>query len=150
LVLEKDKGTVDRIVDGQMIKPPLLHIKVATEVEHGMLGIAVAGINKGQSITSTSVATTSLFLYNTQGKGKDEQNRLYRYDLVNNQLTNPKLLLTLPAVSPDLPGENNNHNGGKLVIGPDNNVYMVIGDVGGREGQVQNVNDGGPLDGTSG
>ncbi len=162
LVLEKNKGTVDRIVDGNMIKQPLLHVNVATEVEHGMLGVAVAGVNKGGSVTNTSNAeksndntkdepdSASVFLYYTQGNGNDEQNKLYRYELTNNHLTNPKLLVTLPAVSPDLPGENNNHNGGKVVIGPDNNVYTVIGDAGGREGQAQNVNDGDVLDGTSG
>src|SRR6266487_4697164 len=174
LVLEKNKGTVDRIVDGNMIKQPLLHVNVATEVEHGMLGIAVAGANNGGSLataTTTSSATSeksndkhndgndntkdepgsaSVFLYYTQGNGNQEQNKLYRYELANNRLTNAKLLLTLPAVSPNLSGENNNHNGGKLVIGPDNNIYTVIGDVGGREGQAQNVNDGDALDGTSG
>jgi aldose sugar dehydrogenase len=134
LVLEKNKGTVDRIVDGNMIKQPLLHVNVATEVEHGMLGVAVAGVNKGGSVTTTSNAeksndntkdepgSASVFLYYTQGNGNEEQNKLYRYELTNNHLTNPKLLVTLPAVSPDLPGENNNHNGGKVVIGPDNNV----------------------------
>jgi glucose/arabinose dehydrogenase len=162
LVLEKNKGTVDRIVDGNMIKQPLLHVNVATEVEHGMLGVAVAGVNKGGSVTTTSNVEKSndntkdepgsafVFLYYTQGNGNDEQNKLYRYELTNNHLTNPKLLVTLPAVSPDLPGENNNHNGGKVEIGPDNNVYTVIGDAGGREGQSQNVKNGDPLDGTSG
>jgi glucose/arabinose dehydrogenase len=173
LVLEKNKGTVDRIVDGKMMKKPLLGVKVATEVEHGMLGIAVAGVNQGESAVITSSTTTekgnnkhnddskndntkdepasaSVFLYYTQGTGNEEQNKLYRYELVNNHLTNPKLLLTLPAVSPDLTGENNNHNGGKLIIGPDSNVYTVIGDVGGREGQAQNEENGDALDGSSG
>jgi len=36
------------------------------------------------------------------------------------------------------------------VIGPDSNVYVGIGDVGGHKGQAQNVKDGTPLDGTSG
>jgi aldose sugar dehydrogenase len=43
-------------------------------------------------------------------------NRLYRYELVNNRLVNPKLLLSLPAT----PGPN--YDGGKVVIGPDNNI----------------------------
>jgi glucose/arabinose dehydrogenase len=81
------------------------------------------------------------------------RNLLYRYELVdnnnnNNKLVNPKLLLDLPATSPDPKGENN-HDGGKVLIGPDNNVYTSIGDVGGHEGQAQNVKDGDPLDGTS-
>ena len=36
------------------------------------------------------------------------------------------------------------------MIGPDSNVYVGIGDVGGHKGQAQNVKDGTPLDGTSG
>jgi glucose/arabinose dehydrogenase len=76
-------------------------------------------------------------------------NHLYRYELVDNQLINPKLLLILPATSP-IPTHENNHVGGKVVIGPDSNVYVGIGDVGGHAGQAQNVKDGIPLDGTSG
>jgi hypothetical protein len=40
LVLEKNDGTVRRIVNGTMLQYPLLH--VANEIERGMLGIAVA------------------------------------------------------------------------------------------------------------
>ena len=76
-------------------------------------------------------------------------NRLYRYELVSDKLINPKLLLSLPANSPD-PNIENNHDGGKVVVGPDHNVYVAIGDVGGHMGQAQNVRDGQPLDGTSG
>src|SRR5207244_5216640 len=91
-----------------------------------------------------------------QGSGVTERNNtqpmvnhLYRYELVDNQLINPKLLLILPATSP-IPTHENNHVGGKVVIGPDSNVYVGIGDVGGHNGQAQNVKDGIPLDGTSG
>jgi len=50
-------------------------------------------------------------------------NRLYRYELVNDKLVNPKLLLDLPTT----PGPS--HNGGVVKIGPDNNVYLVVGDL---------------------
>jgi hypothetical protein len=40
LVLEKDEGTVNRIINGTMLPQPLLHANVAT-VQEGMLGIAV-------------------------------------------------------------------------------------------------------------
>ena len=42
LVLDKNKGTVNRIVNGTMLKEPLLDVNVATRSERGMLGIAVA------------------------------------------------------------------------------------------------------------
>ncbi len=45
---------------------------------------------------------------------------------------NPSLILDLPA----LPGPN--HDGGKLVIGPDHYLYAVIGDLNHR-GKLQNV-----------
>jgi general stress protein YciG len=58
-------------------------------------------------------------------------------------------LLNLPATSPD-PDQESNHDGGKVMIGPDHDVYTEIGDVGGYRGQAQNDKDGARLDGTSG
>ena len=53
-------------------------------------------------------------------------------------------MLDLPA----LPGPR--YNGGPVVIGPDNNVYVIIGDVGGHTTMVQNFENGSEPDGTSG
>jgi glucose/arabinose dehydrogenase len=66
------------------------------------------------------------------------------------QPINPRLLLELPAISSSTTGENKNHNAGKVLIGPDNNVYTVIGGVGGHQGQAQNVKNGDLLDGIGG
>src|SRR5918994_4480327 len=41
LVLEKNEGTVRRIVNGSLLPSPVLMVKVAPESERGMLGIAV-------------------------------------------------------------------------------------------------------------
>ncbi|HKG90043.1 MAG TPA: PQQ-dependent sugar dehydrogenase, partial [Nitrososphaeraceae archaeon] len=116
LVLEKDKGTVQRIVNGKILPEPLLDVNVATQSERGMLGIAVAAANKSPN------ALTYVFLYYTEAQSKDGEdlsekkdplgNRLYRYELVNDKLINPKLLLDLPAT----PGPS--HNGGVVTIGP--------------------------------
>jgi glucose/arabinose dehydrogenase len=139
LVLEKESGTVQRIVNGKMLPQPLLQVPVSTASERGMLGIAIAKHSNGP---------TYVFLYYTKlGSGAQRlANVLYRYELVNNQqqLANPKLLLNLPA----LPGSN--HNGGKVVIGPDNNVYTVIGDLRAHRTQAQNVAGGPPADSTGG
>ncbi|HZD82788.1 MAG TPA: PQQ-dependent sugar dehydrogenase [Nitrososphaeraceae archaeon] len=138
LVLEKDTGTVQRIVNGKMLPQPILQVPVSTTSERGMLGIAIAKHTNGP---------TYVFLYYTKlGAGTQSlANVLYRYELVNNQqLSNPKLLLNLPAI----PGAN--HNGGKVVIGPDNNVYVVIGDLKAHRTQSQNVANGPPADSTGG
>jgi aldose sugar dehydrogenase len=47
LVLEKNEGTVKRIVNGTMLPQPLLQVPVATESERAMLGIAVAKHKNG-------------------------------------------------------------------------------------------------------
>ena len=135
LVLEKDSGTVHRILNGKLLPQPLLDVPVANKAERGMLGIAVA--------KHDAPGSTYVFLYYTKsGGGKDgddesegiqpQGNHLYRYELVGNKLVNPKLLLSLPAV----PGPD--HNGGKLLIGPDENVYLVVGDIGGYHTLTQN------------
>jgi hypothetical protein len=42
LVLEKEKGTVQRIVNGKMLPEPLLDVNVATSQERCMCGVAVS------------------------------------------------------------------------------------------------------------
>ena len=163
LVAEKDSGTVRRIVNGAMLQQPLLDVNVATYGHRGMLGLAVDSFllkNKSGEWHNNSTATltipTYVFLYYTEVQGQDGDditkgkeplgNRLYRYELVNNKLVNPKLLVDLPAI-PGAIGI-----GGKVMVGPDNNVYVTIGDVGidGHDTKSQNVQNGLDADGTSG
>ena len=145
LVLEKDNGRVRVIENGVLQPEPLLDVSVANDGERGLLGTAVSRENE---------TTTYVFLYFTESgggvDGDDRQgvspagNRLYRYELRGDQLVNPILLLDLPA----FPGSR--YNGGPVVIGPDNNVYVIIGDVGGHTSMVQNFENGSEPDGTSG
>ena len=164
LVAEKDSGTVRRIVNGAMLQQPLLDVNVSTYGHRGMLGIAVdssflenrSGEWHNNNSTATPTIPTYVFLYYTETQGQDGDditkgkeplgNRLYRYELVNNKLVNPKLLLDLPA-TPGAIGI-----GGKVMVGPDNNVYVTIGDVGidGHDTKAQNVQNGLDADGTSG
>jgi aldose sugar dehydrogenase len=149
LVLEKDKGTVVRVNNGIISSQPLLDVNVANSVERGMCGIAV----------SKNGSTTYVFLYFTEIDGNDGDdrkgkvpvgNRLYRYELVNDKLVNPVLLLDLPAI----PGPR--HNGGAIEIGPDQNIYVPVGDIDGSfiagfvATKTQNVDDGVTADGRNG
>lgn len=149
LVLEKDTGMVKRIVNGKVLAKPVLDVNVANSVERCMCGIAV----------SKDSTTTYVFIFYTEIAGKDGDdkagkqpigNRVYRYELSGDVLTNPLLLMDLPAT----PGPR--HNGGDIMIGPDNNLYVSIGDVDGSfkgsatETKAQNYEDGVDPDGRGG
>jgi aldose sugar dehydrogenase len=156
LVLEKDKGTVMRVINGEVQPQPLLDVNVATEVERCMCGIAISQSNE--------TGETNVFLYYTEAEGQDGgtpiANRLYKYELLNDggeqrinssssglplRLVNPQLLLDLPA----LPGPR--HNGGAITVGPDNNIYIPIGDADKMEDETEAQNEPDfPADGTSG
>ena len=136
LVLEKGKGTVQRIVNGQMLAEPLLQVNVSSEVERGMLGIATSKDNQ--------TGKTNVFLYYTEAQGREPvASRLYSYELANDKLVNPVLLLDLPAV----PGPR--HNSGNILIGPDNNLYVSVGDLDGHITLAQNVRGASGVDGSS-
>jgi aldose sugar dehydrogenase len=152
LVLEKNNGIVRRIINGMSLSEPLLDVNVANANERGLLGIAVAKNDRN---------TTNVFLYYTESKERDGNdecptstdckkgndplgNRLYRYELIDDKLKNPKLLLDLPTK----PGPA--HNGGIITLGPDNNVYLVIGELTSMGTQASNVQKGLAPDGRGG
>ena len=142
LVTEEDTGKVKRVIDGR-ISQTVLDVDVSTNDSRGLIGI-----------DSTNVANkTFVFLYFTESSSKDHGepvgNRLYKYELINGQLTDQKLLLDMPA------GPGSKDNGGPIVIGPDNNVYSVVGHVAGdgdkgHETKAQNFKRGPDADGSSG
>ena len=67
LVLEKDNGTVRRVVNGTLLSESLLDVNVATEGERGMLGIAVA---KDQNNSNQNDHPRSVLLYYTEAENK--------------------------------------------------------------------------------
>jgi aldose sugar dehydrogenase len=158
LVLEKDNGTVKRIVNGVIQEEPILDVNVANAFERGLVGIAIVeNDNDNDTIQRNS---NIVYLYYTEseqdanddcsdtGSCSNENepfgNRLYRYELVDNRLVNPRLLIDLPASSGAV------HNGGSILIGSDNNIYIPIGEVGYQAGQISNNDDGPTPDGRGG
>jgi len=149
LILERYGGKVVRMINDTIQSEPLLEVNVSNGPERGLLGITVSK----QESKSGDGQTLYVFLYytETESKGGDVLgNRLYRYELVGNKLINPKLLLNLPTT----PGPN--HNGGSIAIGPDNNVYLTIGDLDNATGKphvntiIQNVKSGEAPNGSGG
>lgn len=151
LILERNEGKVYLVANGELNTKPLLDVNVATDGYRGMLGIAA----------STSNNTTNIFLYFTEANERDGDdsdkknpmkplgNRIYKYELKNGEIINPKLLLDLPA----LPGPR--HPGGIVAIGPDDNLYVTVGDIDGTfkkafKTMAQNYRNGSSPDGRSG
>lgn len=147
LVLEKQNGKVRKIVNGTLAPEPLLDVSVATFDTRGMLGIALA--------KNETRGVQYVFLYFTEagkglGDGKDKciefanciddsinqpsGNVLYRYELSKDgkSLANKKLLLNFSA----LPGAT--HNGGEMIVGPDNNIYIITGNAENKTTVVSN------------
>ena len=150
LVLEKEKGSVRRIVDGNLISKPLLKFDVKIPSETCMCGIAVS---------KNDPARTYVYLYLTEiqpGNQGDNisdppvSNNLYRYELEKDKLLYPKKLLSLPPTSGP------HHTGGAIMLGPDNNVYLSVGDLDDVENNeyfrtlAQNYKDSMVIDGRAG
>jgi glucose/arabinose dehydrogenase len=121
LILEQYNGTVQRIKDFKILPMPLLDLNVVNDQkESGLLGIEVVPQQSGHPF---------IFLYYTETQSKDGGNllgsRLYRYtfvdDLNGGKLVNRTLLLDLPGAT--------SHNGGNLVLAPDGNLYVTVGDL---------------------
>lgn len=124
LVLEKNTGTVKRVMEGNAPES-VVHRSVLNQSERGMLGIATTKLPDGINFI--------VFLYLTEeGEENEARNRVYKFELRDNKLVNPKLLLDLPGI----PGAR--HNGGALTIGPDGNLYVGIGDVNNGEDKARN------------
>ena len=137
LVLEKE-GAVRLITNGVMQDSPVLRVTTDSKNERGLLGIAISGNNGNATSSTASGQPSTVFLYYTE-QGEELRNRVHKYQWNGQSLVNPVLLLDLPA------GPGTNHQGGKMVEGPDGYLYVVIGELQ-REGQLQNIENGPPPD----
>ena len=136
VVLEKD-GQVRLVSNGQLQPQPILEIPVDSQSERGLLGIAVQENTSSGNNSNQNGDIKNIFLYyTTVDEASDElKNIVYKYTWNGQTLENPTPILDLPAI----PGPN--HDGGKLMIGPDNYLYGVIGDLN-HDGVLQNFPEG--------
>ena len=139
LVLEKNTGQVQRVVDGA-VQGTVLDLAVNFGSERGLLGIA---------LHPDFPADPGVYLYWTESTTGADTNVLSETPLLGNRvdrfvwngsaLTFDHNLITLRAIQQDAgQPERGNHDGGVLAFGPDGKLYVFIGDVG-RRGQLQNL-----------
>ena len=141
LVLEKQTGRVIR-VQGDT-KTTVLDLAVNNGSERGLLGIA---------LHPNFSATPHVFLYWTESStGLDTGvlsqtfllgNRVDRFVWNGASLAQDANVIKLRALQQDAgQPERGNHDGGVLRIGPDNKLYVFVGDLG-RRGHLQNLRCG--------
>ena len=152
LVLEKNTGKVQRVVNGR-VAATVLDLAVDVGSERGLLGIALHPRfprNPGVYLfwtESTTGADTDV-LSQTPLLG----NRVDRFVWDGSSLSFDRNLIRLRAIQQDAftittpfgtftQPERGNHDGGVLRFGPDGKLYVLFGDVG-RRGQLQNLPDG--------
>jgi uncharacterized protein (TIGR03118 family) len=141
LVLEKASGKVQHVVNGA-VAGTAIDLAVNSASERGLLGIALA---------PDFAQSNFVYLYWTQSStGMDSTNlsevpllgnRVDRYvwDPTAQKLTFNNNIIMLHAFQADSNQPmRGNHDGGKILFGPDGKLYIQIGDQG-RRGQMQNL-----------
>ena len=134
------QGKINRILNGNLLENPLLELEVDSGGEGGLLGIAMTNQSGEENEDERQV-----FLYYTEKEQRTDDdcqgkecevneyifNRLYKYELKDGRFTNGSQLVEIPvgwdAPNPEMADD---HFGGAVTIGPDNNVYLATGDGG--------------------
>ena len=142
LVLEKNTGRVQHVVDGS-VQDTALDLAVNNASERGLLGIA---------LHPRFMVNGFVYLYWTESTAGSDTDVLSQTPLLGNRvdrfvwngsaLTFDRSIIRIRAIQQDAgQPERGNHDGGVLRFGPDGMLYVVVGDVG-RRGQLQNLVDG--------
>jgi uncharacterized protein (TIGR03118 family) len=144
LILEKASGKVKHVVNGA-VTATALDLPVNSASERGLLGIA---------LQPDFAQSHGVYLYWTQSSTGADSANLADVPLLGNRvdrfvwnaatqtLTIDRNIITLRSFQADA-GQpmRGNHDGGKILFGPDGKLYFQIGDQG-RRGQLQNLASG--------
>jgi glucose/arabinose dehydrogenase len=143
LVLQRQNNSIMRIVNGQMLDEPVLDLGNTVKLTGGSCLCDIAILQNDNGI---SYAFLYYFIAEIpEGDGTIKiVNHLYRYDITDGKFTNPKLIFEIPSFYGAA------HNGGKLMVGPDNNIYVSIGEMWHYKTKAQNFKNGSLPDGSSG
>jgi glucose/arabinose dehydrogenase/sugar lactone lactonase YvrE len=139
LAMEDSNGAVFRMVHGEILPEPMLRVDLGAEPKGCLCGI---------DVQKNSSGATNVFLFYYVKKSDDNSGQagiyVNKYEFIDDKLVNPKTIFYVPVIGQSI------HNGGGLTIGPDQNVYFIIGELDGHRTRAQNFIDGPKPDGTSG
>ncbi len=115
-------GYLREIQNGKLVQEPLLSLGVGSG-EGGLLGVAV---------DPQFEQNNYIYLYYTYNELVSISNKVVRYQLVNGEVTEDKVLID------GIPGASY-HDGGRIQFGPDGKLYITTGDAGNPD-LAQDVN----------
>ena len=140
-----EKGGILRVIDnGQLVEEPVAEFSVDTVNERGLLGVALhPGFAQNDRV----------YLYYTRRDeaGTTVDNRVVRVTLDGNSAVGDETLIASLPVGGLF---SSNHNGGNIRFGPDDKLYVTLGDVGVSEsaqdpdalsGRILRYNDDGSI-----
>src|SRR6266853_2039510 len=147
LVLEKATGKVQRVINNVVQSTPALDLPVNSASERGLLGIA---------LHPDFPANPGVYLYWTESSTGADSANLADVPLLGNRVDrfvwnaatqtlamDSNIIMLRPLQADSNQPMRGNHDGGKILFGPDGKLYFQIGDQG-RRGQLQNLT-GGPF-----
>jgi glucose/arabinose dehydrogenase len=142
-ILQKNNGKVMLVHNGNATE--LLDLNVDFDEERGLLGIAL-----DPNFNSNGF----VYLYYTETSANGDTDdadsatanvvRKFHWDGSTFTAVQNNLILSLPIALTDA----SHHNGGIILFGPDEKLYVIVGDRD-RNGQLQNFQNGAAPDGTS-
>jgi uncharacterized protein (TIGR03118 family) len=144
LVLEKATGKVQHVVNGAIVGTAL-DLAVNSASERGLLGIALQpdfahsqGVYLYWTQSSTGADSADLAEVPLLGNHVDR----YIWNPATETLAFDRNIIMLHSFQADADQPmRGNHDGGKILFGPDGKLYFQIGDQG-RRGQLQNLASG--------
>jgi len=143
LVLEKASGQVKRVIGGIVQSTPVLDLAVNSNSERGLLSMVLhPDFPEDPSVyirwTESSTGADSTVASEVPLLG----NRVDRFLWDGSSLTMVQPILQLRSRQNDAgQPERGNHNGGVMRFGPDDKLYLFMGDLG-RRGALQNLPKG--------
>ena len=136
LILQKNDGRIMLISNGKLNPEPVLSLNVDGKGERGLLGIAIKNASRTDySLVGNQINDKYVFVFLSHNNtGGNVVNNVFRYTWNGTDLVDPIKMLEFPSRA-------SFHNGGKMKMNADGDLFVVVGEQNGT-GLLQNVKNG--------